>query len=87
MPNAVSFEPTLDENGDPIEGGDATDAFAASNLRFTQEGEQHFNTIYHRCIVLAPGESILAITHQTTVAAFPAQQAARDELLEGLTLR
>jgi hypothetical protein len=49
-------------------------------------GQRYDNTFYARCVTLEPGQSILIITQESPQSAYPAEAAAREELLQGLTL-
>ena len=83
----VSVEPTLDENGDPIQGGDELDAFGVVDVTFTTDaGVDLTHTLYDRCIVLIPGSAMLVVGQEVDQKAYNAQEGAREALLEGLTL-
>jgi hypothetical protein len=86
-PAVEQIEPRVDDNGDPIAGGSAADAFAAWEVSFTNQiGELVTHTLYYRCIVLRPGQSFLVTSQETDSELYEEQAAERETLYEGLTL-
>ena len=85
-PDVVSSEPLL-ENGVPVAGGDASDAFQAVVLTHTEEdlstSEQAF---YARCIELIPGTAMVGIQQWSTVMFYDVAAGQREELVAGLVL-
>ncbi len=89
-PDVVKAEPLVDANGVAVEGGDANDAFAASVLTRSEDGDdassQRNQAYYARCIVLEPGASILGIQQWSAGAIYEGAARQREELLAGLVL-
>jgi hypothetical protein len=76
-----------DVEGNPMTGGDATNAFAVFDYIYTNEdGTQEAWALYTRCVTLVPGASTLAIVQDVPDAAFNAEIPVRETLLEGLVL-
>ena len=85
--DVTAFEPAADETGAPLQGGDATDAFAAYNVTFVnEEGLPIEVTLRDRCVVLVPGQSLLISEHFAPSQFFEDEEAAREELYAGLEL-
>ena len=76
-----------DENGDPIEGGNDSDAFVAYELtREGSDGSEVLQAFYVRCIVLVPGESVLAIRQYCAAEVYGLAAILREALLDQLEL-
>lgn len=86
LPTAVASEPLLDENGSPVAGGDANDAFAATRIDWTRDDGTFEETIHIRCIVLPPGNAALVFGLRTAAEFYPDAKRRLDELMAGLTL-
>jgi hypothetical protein len=85
--NVTGSEPLEDENGEVIQGGNSNDAFAAYRLmRTADDGSEVAQAFYARCIVMVPGQSILAITQYSADVLYVLAEALRESLLEGLEL-
>jgi hypothetical protein len=74
----VGGEPIVSTPQEAVEVWDFS--FVADN------GQRYDNTFYAHCTILEPGQSVLLITQESPQAAYPAEAAAREELLQGLTL-
>ena len=85
--NVLDVAPLEDENGDPIEGGDGSDAFVGYQLQRTaSDGSEISQAFYVRCIVLAPGEAVLAIRQYSAAELYPLAAILLETLLLGLDL-
>ena len=85
--NVIDSEPLEDENGEVIQGGNSNDAFAAYRLtRTADDGSEIVQAFYARCIVMVPGQSILAITQYCADVLYILAAELRESLLEGLEL-
>jgi hypothetical protein len=83
----IDSAPLEDENGDPIEGGNDSDAFVAYELtREGSDGTEGIQAFYVRCIVLVPGESVLAIRQYCAAEVYGLAAILRDALLDQLEL-
>src|SRR5262249_53721470 len=81
--DVAGSKPLVDDNGNAIDGGDTSDAFTGVVL---DRGATISQAVYARCIVLVPGQSVLAIQQFVAEPLYPVAAAARDDLLKGLNL-
>ena len=85
--NVLDVQPMEDENGDPIEGGNGTDAFVGYQIQRTaSDGSEITQAFYVRCIVIVPGQSVLAIRQYCAAELYLLAAILRDTLLESLEL-
>ncbi len=87
-PDVVAAEPLVADDGAPVAGGDASDAFAGSLLtRLDEQTDTRRNQAYYvRCIVLEPGVSVLGIQQWSGGAIYGEAARQREQLLAGLIL-
>ena len=69
------------------EGGDAADAFAEYEITVTfDDGTTGQLVVFQRCLVVEEGASVLLSEHFTNAELYDQEEAARDQLYEGLEL-
>jgi hypothetical protein len=84
--DVTASEPLL-ENGSPVAGGDAHDAYQAVKLTSTGvDGSTSEQAFYVRCIELLPGSSMVAIQQWSAPEVYGIVAGMREELLAGLVL-
>jgi plastocyanin len=86
LDTVASFEPLLDATGAPVAGGNAFDAFAATNIDWLRDDGTFEETINLRCIVLPSGEAALAMLLRAPEPMYPGAERQLARLLQGLTL-
>lgn len=74
----VGGEPAVSTPQEAVEVWDFS--FIADN------GQRYDNTFYARCLALEPDQSVLIITQESSQSVYPTEAAAREELLQGLSL-